>query len=54
MLFNVGCPRILRTDPGTENTLLSAVQCTFRRDANDDFAGGKAHRYGKSVFNQVM
>ncbi|XP_028516806.1 uncharacterized protein LOC110245566 isoform X2 [Exaiptasia diaphana] len=47
-----GCPQILRTDPGSENTLIAALQCTFRRNSTDQFAGDASHRYGKSVFNQ--
>lgn len=49
----LGCPRVVRTDPGTENVLLASVQCTLRRNDNDDLAGNASHRYGKSVFNQV-
>ena len=33
--------------------VLSAVQCTLRRNGTDALAGLSAHRYGKSVFNQV-
>ena len=49
----LGCPRVVRTDPGTGNVLLASVQCTLRRDNNDDLAENASHRYGKSVFNQV-
>lgn len=47
-----GCPVILRTDCGTENGTMAAMQCYLRQDGNDEFAGGKAHRYGTSPSNQ--
>ena len=49
----LGCPRVLRTVPGTENVLLASVECTFSRNDSDELAGNASHRYGKSVFNQV-
>ena len=52
-LLFLGCPRVVRTDPGTENVLLASLQCTLRRDGPDELAGNASHRYGKSVFNQV-
>ena len=47
-----GCPVILRTDNGTENTLIAAVQSYFRCDGQDEHAGTKAHIYGSSHSNQ--
>lgn len=47
-----GCPMRLRTDCGTENVLLSAMQCYLRADGNDEWAGEKAHVYGSSPANQ--
>ena len=49
---NQGCPVLLRTDRGTENTVMAAIQCYFRRNGNDELAGGRAHRYGASTSNQ--
>ena len=47
-----GCPVILRTDNGTENTLIAAVQSYFCCDGHDEHAGTKAHIYGSSHSNQ--
>lgn len=47
-----GCPKQVRTDCGTENVLLCAMQCYLRADGNDDCAGEKAHVYGSSPANQ--
>ena len=47
-----GCPVILRTDTGTENTVIAAVQSYFRCDGQDEHAGAKAHVYGSSHSNQ--
>ena len=40
-----GCPVKLRTDCGTENGVMAAMQCTFQQDA-------EAHKYGSSLVNQ--
>ena len=40
-----GCPVKLRTDCGTENVLMAAMQCEFRQDV-------VAHIYGPSPANQ--
>ncbi|XP_039608696.1 uncharacterized protein LOC120528585 isoform X1 [Polypterus senegalus] len=45
-------PMRLRTDCGTENTLIAAMQCTLRSQGNDHFAGAASHVYGTSVMNQ--
>lgn len=47
-----GCPVLLRTDCGTENGMMAAMQCFFRVDGRDEFAGEKAHQYGTSTRNQ--
>jgi len=47
-----GCPKLLRTDPGTENILMATMQCLLRANGNDEFSGEKAHRYGPSTGNQ--
>lgn len=49
---NGGCPLPLRTDFGTENGVMSGMQCYFRQDGEDTFAGEKAHRYGSSPAHQ--
>ena len=48
-----GCPKILRTDPGTENSIVAVVQPALRHNGSDNFAGSNSHRYGKSPSNQV-
>ena len=47
-----GCPRILTTDPGTENVQIAALQCYLRGNSADDLAGEKSHRYVASTANQ--
>jgi transposase len=49
----VNCtPQIIRSDKGTENTNIAAVQRFFRRAHHDEFAGNRSFVYGKSVSNQ--
>ena len=43
---------MVRTDRGTENTLMAAMQCFLRRSHSDDHASLKAHAYGPSTSNQ--
>ena len=47
-----GSPTLLRTDRGTENTIISSAQCFLRRNGTDSHAGLKAHRFGSSHSNQ--
>ena len=47
-----GCPVVVRTDCGTENSILAAAQCFLRQDGDDLFAGIEAHKYGSSPSNQ--
>ena len=47
-----GCPTLLRTDNGTENVNMAAIQAFLRSSAEDDLAGVNAHRYGSSPANQ--
>ena len=47
-------PRRIRTDSGTENCVLAAIQCYFRREHTDEFARDKAHLYGSSHSNQLI
>lgn len=47
-----GCPILVRTDCGTENGIVAAMQSYFRQESTDEFAGEKSHRYGTSPANQ--
>ena len=51
--FISGCPELLRTDPGTENSTIATLQMVFRRNGSDSRAGIESHRYGKSTSNQA-
>ena len=45
-------PMRLRTDCGTENGTMAAIQCTLRHQHTDDFSGASSHMYGTSTSNQ--
>lgn len=45
-------PRLLRSDMGTENSMLSLLQPYFRFSARDSMAKMKSFMYGKSTSNQ--
>lgn len=45
-------PQRLRTDCGTENVIMAAIQCTLRAGHTDYHSGSKSHIYGTSVNNQ--
>lgn len=47
-----GCPSRIRTDCGSENVVLAAVQSYFRRNHVDEYAALKSHIYGTSHGNQ--
>ena len=47
-----GVPRLVRSDKGTENTLIATIQKMFRSDDRDGLAGGKSFIQGKSTANQ--
>ncbi|XP_049919274.1 uncharacterized protein LOC126401808 [Epinephelus moara] len=42
----------LRTDLGTENGTMAAIQCTLRLVHTDYYAGSSSHSYGSSTGNQ--
>lgn len=48
----IGCPTVMRGDPGTESGLVATAQLSFRSQHNDDFAC-KSFIYGRSVSNSV-
>ena len=41
--LHVGCPRVLRTDRGTENSLLAVIQPVLRHYHGDSLAQEKSH-----------
>ncbi|XP_023192286.1 uncharacterized protein LOC111612172 [Xiphophorus maculatus] len=45
-------PMRLRTDLGTENGTVAAIQCTLRHAHTDYYAGSSSHSYGSSTGNQ--
>ena len=47
-----GCPAIVRSDCGTENGIVAAMQCQFRSTSTDRFSGENSHIYGSSHSNQ--
>ena len=49
----LGCPRVLRSDYGTENSRVATAQIAFRSNGDDDLAGDRSFRYGKSTTNTV-
>lgn len=43
----------MRTDLGSENSIIAFIQPTLRHTHTDDLSGIRSHRYGKSITNQV-
>ena len=54
IIYIVGCCRVLRTDLGTENSIVAYLQPLLRHGHSDRFSGGNSHHYGKSTSNQVI
>ena len=52
-MSRAGCPNIVRSDHGTENTLLAATHMSLRHGHVDDFKGKKSYRFGSSTTNTV-
>ena len=42
----------VRSDCGSENVLVAAMQFYFQADGDDEFAGSNAHQYGFCPSNQ--
>ena len=49
----LGCPRIVRSDRGTENCKIAYLQPFLRRAGQDELSGERSFQYGKSSSNQV-
>ncbi|XP_065129177.1 uncharacterized protein [Paramisgurnus dabryanus] len=47
-----GCPRLVRTDMGTENVVVRDIQRYLRRNGEDDRAAERSYITGKSTANQ--
>ena len=47
-----GVPRLIRTDKGTENSMVAVLQQLFRNNDRDGLAGNKSIIQGKSTANQ--
>ncbi|XDV29436.1 hypothetical protein PO909_032566 [Leuciscus waleckii] len=45
-------PMRLRTDCGTENGTMAAIQCNLRHHHRDYYAGSRSHMYGTLMSNQ--
>ncbi len=52
-IIPLGCPKIVRCDKGTENSVISYLHPFLRRNSNDVFSGENSFRYGRSTSNQV-
>ena len=52
--FITGCPQVLRTDAGIENSLLARIQPMLCHEHTDSFSKDKRHIYGHSTSNQVQ
>ena len=52
-MMYTGCPRLLRTDLGTENSMIAIMQPMLRHNSSDSLSGANSHRYGTSTSNQV-
>ena len=50
---HAGCPRTLRADRGTENSIIAFLQPSFRHFHLDSMSGAKSFLYGRSTTNQV-
>ena len=51
-MFATGLPSVVRSDHGTENSVIAYLQPFLRRHGVDEFHD-KSFRYGRSVSNQV-
>ena len=51
--ISIGCPRVVRSDYGTENVKLAAVQIAFRLHHCDLRSGERSFLYGPSPANVV-
>lgn len=52
-MHNIGCPSVVRSDYGTENVKVAAIQIAFRYHHTDGMANQKSFLYGPSKSNIV-
>ena len=45
-------PKIIRSDRGSENTIIGGIHVYLRQNHGDNFSGEKSYRYGSSINNQ--
>ena len=50
---HLGCPTMVRSDCGTENTEVASCHMTLRHGHSDVFAGCNSYRFGRSTTNTV-
>ena len=44
--------KIIRSDRGSENTVIDGIQMYLRQNHRDNFSAEKSSRYGSSINNQ--
>ena len=49
----LGCPSIIRSDYGTENSVLAACHMALRHNHDDEISGARSFRFGSSTTNTV-
>ena len=53
IFFPIGCPSIIRSDYGTENSILAACHMALRHNHDDEYSGDLSFRFGSSTTNTV-
>ena len=53
LIIYIGCPSIIKSDCGTEETSLAAVKMPLRHEHNNAFSREKSFRFGSSTTNTV-
>ena len=48
-----GCPKVVRADYGTENSIVAKLQVAFRMNHTDDLSAERSFNYGPSTANIV-
>ena len=51
--FDVGCPRVVRGDFGTENSSVAKIHIAFRINQSDTLEASRSFIYGPSTANTV-